>query len=411
MDKSPSFLPNQKELKCAVSGRRDWGIDLLRSLVAIDSVAPREKTCQEALRKFLKLEGLNAELVPLDNGSLRATDGFIDAGLSLEDRPNLVVTMGRGDPAGKSLILNSHIDTVTWQDDHDKWSVDPLLGAVKEGRIYGRGSVDAKGQIVTALVAALALRDLGYEPAGRLIIESAVCEEPTGDGTLALCSQGWLADAAVVLEPTGAKICFGHRGIVGLRYWFEGLSGHAAVSGGPENAIVQAGRLSMRLDKVLEGWQSPRDAMYGLPSVNVGWIHGGQDIFSRPFGCELHCGVRYAPGTLEDILLYINRDLEAQDGSIQASIFSHYDAAEVPPDSPLPALLLRCIQQVDPEASLATFPGGCDARHFINRYAVPAVIFGPGDLKRAHGIDEYIELSEMATAAETLGLLIPQWCG
>jgi acetylornithine deacetylase/succinyl-diaminopimelate desuccinylase-like protein len=220
-----------------------------------------------------------------------------------------------------------------------------------------------------------------------------------------------LADAAVVLEPTSNKVCFGHRGIVGLRYWFEGQSGHAAVSGGHENVIVQAGKLSIRLDKALEGWSSPSDAIYGLPTINVGWIHGGQDIFSTPFGCELHCGVRYAPGTFDDILQYINRNLEVQGGSIQASIFSHYDAAEVPPGSPLPALLLNCAQKVFPEARMTTFPGGCDARHFINRYAVPAVIFGPGDLKRAHGIDEFIEVSEMVKASTILALLICQWCG
>ncbi len=210
-----------------------------------------------------------------------------------------------------------------------------------------------------------------------MFIESVLCEEPSGDDTLALCSQGWLANAAVVLEPTSTMVCFGHRGIVGLRYWFEGKSGHAAISDVHENVIVQAGKLSIRLNEALEGWQSPSDAIYGLPSINVGWIQGGQDIFSTPFGCERDCGVRYAPGTPKDIQKYISRNLEVPD-SIQASIFSHYDAAEVPPSSPLPALLIKSAQKVYSEARLASFASCCDACHFINRYAVPAVIFGPG---------------------------------
>jgi acetylornithine deacetylase/succinyl-diaminopimelate desuccinylase-like protein len=283
---------------------------------------------------------------------------------------------------------------------------------MRDGRIYGRGAVDAKGQIVTALMASIALRDIGYEPSGRLIVESVVCEEPTGDGTLALCSQGWLADAAIVLEPTQSKVCYGHRGIVGLRYGLKGISGHAGVLAGSKNTIVQVGNLAIQLAKSLDGWDSPTDEAYGPPSINIGTIHGGQDIFSTPYGCELECGVRYAPGTYEDILTYIKGKVEAnEDGHLyQSEVFSHYDAAEVPHASLLPKLLVECAAQAIPDITLATFPGGCDARHFTNRYGVPAVIFGPGDLKQAHRIDEYIDVMDLVKASQALALFITRWC-
>ena len=41
------------------------------------------------------------------------------------------------------MVLNSHIDTVTWADTADRWDVHPLSGAVRDGRLYGRGAMDA----------------------------------------------------------------------------------------------------------------------------------------------------------------------------------------------------------------------------------------------------------------------------
>src|SRR4051812_29193691 len=62
-------------------------------------------------------------------------------------KANLFATLGEGKPAG--LILSGHTDTVPW--DGQDWSVDPLSGTVRDGRLYGRGSADMKGFIATAV--------------------------------------------------------------------------------------------------------------------------------------------------------------------------------------------------------------------------------------------------------------------
>lgn len=411
--------PTLESIQEAVRARENWGLTALQRLIAIDSVAPNEKACQEALKGLLQAEGLPAQLVPLDDGRLRSTKGFVDAGLPLTDRPNLVATWGAGRAGARSLILNSHIDTVPWQQEQSKWQMPPLSGAIREGKMYGRGAMDAKGQVMAGVMAVLALRDIGYVPAGRLVMESVVCEEPTGDGTLALCEQGWLADAAVVLEPNDNHVAYGLRGLVGLRFSVEGHAHHAAASLNRSNAIVDVCRLAEALDTALDDWNAPSDSVYGPPLLNVGRIHGGIDIYTTPQGCEIDCGVRYAPGTYDAILRHIGNHLQREWGhrkpqlpdSLESAVFVHYDAAEISPLSPLAQTLTACIQEVVPDRQIITFPAGCDARHFVNRYGVPAVVFGPAPMEVAHAVDEYLPIESWLRAIQALALFIVRWCG
>ena len=78
---------------------------------------------------------------------------------SYENRPN-VVGIRRGSSGGRSILLNAHIDTVD-PGDPAAWTRDPLSGFVEGDLLYGRGSCDMKGGLVTHLVALDVLSDLG----------------------------------------------------------------------------------------------------------------------------------------------------------------------------------------------------------------------------------------------------------
>lgn len=411
-------LPPLNEIRDAVQRRQAWGIGALQQIIGIDSLSPNEFACQAALAEIVRAEGLPAELLPLDNGSLRSTDGFVESGLPLDNRPNLVTFIGGKRTGGRSLVMNSHIDIVTWADTADKWAFHPLSGAVNDGKLYGRGSMDAKGQVMTALVAILALKDLGYEPAGKAIVQSAVSEEPDGNGTLALCAQGSVADGAINLEATSNHVAYGHRGIVGLRYTLTGEARHGSVRGDQPNLIVQAGQIAQALDNSLQGWSDPSDAIYGAPTVNIGRIEGGDDIFTTPSHCTMQCGIRYAPGTYEKLVAQVDAALrrELSDSlpdlpSVKEAVFNHFDASSIDPNSPFATEFLECVQAIDPDRGRRVFPGGCDVRHFINRYHMPAVIFGPGELSLAHGENEYLDLTQWARASQILALFVTRWCG
>ena len=417
METATGSPPAVEHIRRAVQSRMPWGIKALQRLISIDSISPNEYECQSALEDLLRSEGLGPTLVPLDDGSLKLVDGFIETGLPLDNRPNLVATYGRGSPAAKSLILNAHIDTVPWKDQLNKWDLHPLSGEVTDGKIFGRGSMDDKGSVVLGAMAILALRDLAYVPRGKVILESVVDEEPGGNGTLSLCAQGFTADAALNLEPTDNQVIYGHRGVIGVQYHVSGEARHASVGSDVPNAIAEAGLLASALDCALEGWSDPSDMKYGQPSVNVGRIEGGDDIFTTPIECKIQYGIRYAPGTYEKILEHIDRYLQSNppggtDASrrIERYIFAHYDAMEVEPSSEFVQTFLDTVREIEPDRGLGIFRACSDARHLVNRYKIPTVVFGPSQVGLAHGENEYLDLNQWQRAITEVALFITRWC-
>lgn len=407
------------QINDAVTARLPWAIDVLRQLIAVDTIAPAEARGQELFAGILAAEGLDPQLLPIDEARVRASSGYIEDHLPLANRPNLLCNFGAGAADARTLVLNSHMDTESWAQEAAAWRSHPLTGEVRDGRVYGRGAVDAKGQLVAAVTALLALRDAGAALRGKVTLQSVVGEEPSGNGTLALCEAGVSADAAIVLEPTECNVAHAHRGILGLRYEVQGAITHAAYEDSG-NAIAAAGALATMLDAALVSWSSPLDRDFGRPTMNVGVIRGGESIFSSPAHCVIDCGVRYAPGTADALLRHIEdycraeaaRGASVRFEEVTQTLFQHFDASQTDPNHPFVSLLLSQARahSHSPESAAMVFPGGCDARHLVNRRAIPTAIFGPGSLRQAHGVDEYLSVAQLTTASTILAKTILVWC-
>jgi len=82
----------------------------------------------------------------------------------------------KGTGGGKSLLWNGHYDTVP-VGNLNYWTVDPFGAEVKDGKIYGRGSGDMKGAISSAIIAAKALDNMGFELRGDLHFHAVADEE------------------------------------------------------------------------------------------------------------------------------------------------------------------------------------------------------------------------------------------
>ena len=122
-------------------------------------------------------------------------------------RANVIASWGRGEP---SLILNSHMDTVA-PGDPAGWQSPPLAAEIRDGRLYGRGSADAKGPLAAMIVAFESIRRSHPRLQGRLILTAVAYEEESGLGTQAEVAAGARADAAIVGEPTNLQVCVAHR--------------------------------------------------------------------------------------------------------------------------------------------------------------------------------------------------------
>jgi acetylornithine deacetylase len=190
---------------------RDFLFSTLTDLIRIDSVNP-------TLVAGGKGEAEISEYVGLALGSL---------GLEvqkLEPEPGRVSVLGtlRGSGGGKSLMLNAHYDTVG-VDGMDE----PFSGAVRDGKMYGRGSYDMKGSLAAQMAALKALVDAGTKPRGDVVIAAVADEEYGSIGTADLI-QHVKTDAAIVTEPTAVQICLAHKGYLWIEVETKGKAAHGS---------------------------------------------------------------------------------------------------------------------------------------------------------------------------------------
>ena len=133
--------------------------------------------------------------------------------------------------AGRCLLLSSHVDHVD-PGEHASWADAPFSGVVRDGRLFGRGSTDAKSCVAAQVHAAgllRVLRDEGVVELHHDVVVSAVVQEEVGGlGTAGLLAGGIEPAGAIVGEPSEGHLAFGHRGRVETEVAFRGRGGHAS---------------------------------------------------------------------------------------------------------------------------------------------------------------------------------------
>src|SRR4051812_46085154 len=192
-------------------------------------------------------------------------------------KANLFATLGEGKPAG--IILSGHTDTVPW--DGQDWSVDPLGGVVRDGRLYGRGSADMKGFIATAVAHAqlFLASDLPFAIHFAFSYEEEIGCFGVKELIADLREAGIAPLACIVAEPTSMVPAIAHKGVYRYRCCVRGKEAHSSLTPQSVNAIEMAARVIGRLRDMAEGFEreEPRYAGFDVPfsTASVGRFHGG----------------------------------------------------------------------------------------------------------------------------------------
>jgi acetylornithine deacetylase len=232
-------------------------------------------------------------------------------------RPDVVGIL-KGTGGGRSLIINGHIDVVP-AGDYANWTRPPFAAEVADGKIWGRGAVDMKGGIGAMLNAVRAIQDAGITLKGDLILESVVDEETGGPGTAQTIEHGYVADAAIVVEPTGLTINPAEGGLEWLRLVVRGVAGHSAnryrtVHAGGQgvavNAIEKMAKILAAVQDLERHWgNTKRHPMLpaGITTINPGVMIGGTGggengmpnvltaVSTFPDYCSLELSLKYLP--------------------------------------------------------------------------------------------------------------------
>jgi len=166
-----------------IESYRDEGLTWLTDSIRFRSVQGFEQEQQAYWKQVIEGLGFGAEYREIPDSLMEDPDYcHNECECSYQGRYNLVSQWGKGQ--GRSLIVQSHSDVVPaddWDGFTPKWDGE---------YVWGRGATDCKGCQVSALLALKALKELGYEPAGRLELQFVIEEEPGGNGALALIRQG-----------------------------------------------------------------------------------------------------------------------------------------------------------------------------------------------------------------------------
>lgn len=375
----------------------DPALDLLRTLVSIDSVNP--------------------SLVPGGAGEAQAAAAVADAlrkgGLEVEveevapGRPNVVGLLeGRG--PGRSLMLCGHLDTVGVAG-MDR----PFDPVERDGRLHGRGAQDMKGGLAAILDAARRVAAAGL-PKGRLVVAAVADEECGSIGAEALVRR-WRADGAVVAEPTDMVVGVGHRGFSWVEIVTRGRAAHGSRPREGRDAIFDMGRALRRLEALDRRLQSRSPhPLLGTASLHASLVEGGREWSTYPDRCALRYERRNLVG--EDLSLALAEAneilaaLTAEDGQFEATARGLFDrpAYEIPVDHPLVESLGAVLRDRGRWLEPAGMSFWTDAA-ILGGAGIPSVVFGPGGAG-LHGPEEHARIDDVLACRDVFRELIAAWC-
>lgn len=377
----------------------DTSINLLRDLIAIDSVNPSlvpggsgEKNIAEAIALEMKAIGMDVEIKE-----------------AAPERPNVVGVL-EGRQTGQTLMLCGHTDTVGVEG-----MKSPFDPEVKDGKIYGRGSQDMKGGVAAMIDAARKIAGSGGMKSGRLIVAAVVDEEYASIGAEALVKD-WTADAAVVTEPTDLTVAVGHKGFSWVKIKTEGLAAHGSRPKDGRDAIFRMGRILSRLEKLDRRLQSkPEHPVLGTASLHASLIEGGREMSTYPDRCELKMERRTITGEAMETALHeaeeIIAELKDEDAEFAATVEFLFGRPpyETPSEHPMPQMLETAVKRAGHETKRTGMTFWTDAA-ILGEAGIPSVVFGPGGAG-LHSIEEYVIADEVVLCRDALCELVKNFCG
>ena len=428
-----------KKIREILNNEKDFLINLTQEIVKIPSVNPKLENNPE-LNKEAEVQDVLEKILTEEGFTIDRWDVF-------ENRPNIV-----GNKPGnedRSLILCGHIDVVP-AGDQAAWSVDPFGGEIKNGKLFGRGSLDMKSGLTAAIAAARAIRLAGIELEGRLSIHSVVDEETGGAGAIDAVKKGHLAKSILVLEPTRGNIICSEGGLEWVRITIPGRSAHA---GWRFNEIwpqhhtsdrlvpgVNAIELSTRFLNALKNFERDRCrntyhplSPLGLATINPGVIRGGvgkgQDglpiIMSNPAMVPdivtLDLDYKFLPNERQEDIRkefeeFVHNFSQADPWLKENPIKVQWELGglyfppmDTPIDHPLIQSLIKQSESINKHSKIYSNTGVCDVSHYSGA-GLSGVVFGSKGAG-IHGLDEYVDIKSLLNTTQIIACTILDWCG
>jgi len=356
-------------------------------------------------------------------------------------RPN-VVALKKGKGGGKSLLFNAHSDVVTVSKEQwENWSVlSPFDGGVKDGKVWGRGATDMKGGGTAMLFAAKAIKELGIELKGDLLL-SYVDGEESGRAEIGIWSipnRGYNADFAIMCEPTNLFNVYNKsKGEIYFDIKIKGQSTHICnryKTIWPQkrredqigvNAIDKAVKLINAFAELERSWgieYNEPSLDPGCTTLTVSMINGGESFSAQAGECTFTIASMFAPylsvDEIKDQIVSTIEYISKTDYWLKNNMPEYSNP--FPPKIPLNVpesdqgiqTIVRAFEDIfNKKPNICPSPFVGDVNYLFEK-GVKGVNWGPGDLSMGiHGADEHVPVQQVLDAIKLYAATIIKWCG
>lgn len=327
----------------------------------------------------------------------------------IDSMGNLLGRIGHGE---RSVLFDSHVDTVEVNDEV-QWEVPPFSGAIIDGYLHGRGSVDMKSSVAASVYAGAIANRMGFTSGKTVYVSCTVFEEDCdGENLKHLFKERNLrADYVVICEPSSNKIVLGHKGKAQVSIKTQGVSAHGSAPEKGLNAIYEMAEIIQRVEQTnLE--LAKKDGMRGtLVLSRISSV--GASLNAVPSQCEVYLDRRIIPGETEEA---IKQEMDAliqgkratwEIGTLHRKSWTgldiHYEpfhmAWKIDLDHELSKACIAAYRE-----SFGHEPTDYDFWDFSTNavtpvsLGIPTIGFGPGEYKLAHMRNECCAVEQIVDA-------------
>ncbi|CAE6820922.1 acetylornithine deacetylase [Paraburkholderia domus] len=321
-------------------------------------------------------------------------------------KANLFVTVPAHDGETQGgVVLSGHTDVVPV--DGQAWSSDPFQPALRDGRLYGRGTCDMKGFLGVALAmlptfASTRLRAplhlaLSYDEEVGCLGADVMLRE--------LARLDIRPDSCIVGEPTEMRVISAHKSSNLYRCTVHGHAAHSSLTPRGVNAIEYAARAICHIRDMADGHRidGPFDRDFEVPftTANTGIISGGLSVNTIPDHCQFDFEFRTIPGVLApDVIGGLRRYIT---GELRYRMKAEHPQADIVLETlaEVPGFDTAAHAEIAQLAQALTGARGtqkvayCTEAGMFQRAGMTAVICGPGSLEQAHRADEYVAVAQI----------------
>jgi putative selenium metabolism hydrolase len=370
---------------------RNYTASDLSKLVQIKSLSTQEKNVQTELKRQMEEAGFDE--------------------VKIDGLGNVIGRIGTGK---RILAIDGHMDTVDIGN-IGSWSFDPLGGEIRNGFVYGRGSVDQKGGPAAFVTAGRILKELGFNEDLTIYFVGSVIEEDC-DG---LCWKYIVEedkirpDFVISTEPTNLNVYRGQRGRMEMEVHFYGVSSHGSAPERGKNAIYMASKVALEIEKLNERLR--HDDFLGKGSITISEI-----ISKSPSLCavsdyaRIHIDRRLTTGENKEIAIKeIEELIKGYDAKVEMLNYSekaftgieygmekYYPTWTIPVDHELVRTGVNTYMELfgkEPVVDKWTF--STNGIMTCGVYGIPTIGFGPGNEVLAHAPDEKVPVDDLVKAS------------